>query len=91
MRQNRLIATGSTLLALLSLISLLSSCTLYSNTDRENFDARAVPQTPTNLVPNSTSAPSICVLKTQKLKPGDWLEIVCGNASSPQTIVRVSR
>ena len=61
----------------------LTGCTLYSNTDRETFNAKAVVQSPT--------AATACRVKFSKPRSHDLLTLECFSGESAQTIVRVSR
>ncbi|CAN5695349.1 hypothetical protein BH10BDE1_BH10BDE1_01610 [soil metagenome] len=64
-------------------VLLATGCTLYSNTDRENFNAKAVVQNPT--------AASACRVKFLKPLSQDLVTLECFSGESAQTIVRVSR
>jgi hypothetical protein len=70
-----------------SITALISGCSLYSNTDRDNFNSRATVQ------PTSAVAVASCELQTETATNATASAIVvtCGTPPNAKTIVRVSR
>ena len=70
------------------ILTFTLGCSLTRNSDREEFDSKAVVQTP--------GAAFTCFLKTDRgpntqIDNGTLIEIACGRAAFATTIVRVSR
>lgn len=81
-RQRGYSTAGLHLASLLSVLVFTSGCSLYENTDRENFNSKATPQTTasatgTETEPNSTS--SSCAIRITRHESGSPIEIHCEN------------
>lgn len=64
-------------LRLMTFVTLVitSGCSLYENTDRENFNSKAVPQTGNS----PSAAPESCAIRIARLDRGSPIEIHCEN------------
>jgi len=64
---------GLNLAVLISALLFTTGCSLYENTDRENFNSKATPQT------TASATESSCAIRITRHESGSPIEIHCEN------------